>query len=230
MQSGPDSANASAPLPAGADGDITTWLGRWSAGDAQALDRLFPLVYQELRRMADRHMRNEWSQHTLSPTGLVHEAYMRLARQPAPEGMPTSRGRFFALAATLMRHIMVDHARQRQADKRGAGQRAGSLDELQAQGFDAPAAEPSGDVVTAAYVLALDQALTRLDALDPAARRVVECRFFGGLSIEETAEALQTSASTVKRDWITARTWLLRELRGVRQAQAAWADALSSTY
>lgn len=221
----PTPANAS--LPSFTDSDVTSWLKRWSGGDAQALDGLFPLVYDELRRMADRHMRQEWSQHTLSPTGLVHEAYERLARQPALADVPTSRGRFFALAATLMRHIMVDHARQRQAGKRGAGQRAGSLDELQEQGFDAPA-DVCGDVAMSAYVLALDQALTRLDALDPAARQVVECRFFGGLSIEETAEALETSASSVKRDWTSARAWLLRELRGVRQAQAAWAGALAS--
>jgi RNA polymerase sigma factor (TIGR02999 family) len=218
-----DSAHASA---AKAKGDITAHLQRWSAGDAHALDALFPLVYKELRRMAAGHMRDEWSQHTLSPTGLVHEAYERLSRQPAMDTVLASRDRFLAWASTLMRHIMVDHARARQADKRGAGMRAHSLEQLQEQGLDTPGSV-SADVETAAYVLALDQALTRLDAVDPAARQVVECRFFGGLSVDETAQALQMSASSVKRDWISARTWLLRELRGIRHAHGAWATALA---
>lgn len=208
------------------DGEVTGLLRRWSAGENAAMDALFPLVYEELRRMAVRHMRGEWSQRTLSPTGLVHEAYLRLSSPGASPGLD-SRGRFFAWASTLMRHILVDHARTRHAEKRGSGVRAQSLEHLQEQ---APAAEVIGaadaDTETAAAVLALDQALDRLDQVDPTARQIVECRFFGGLSIEETGEALSLPQSSIKRDWIIARAWLLREMRSIRQAHALWADAM----
>ncbi|HET7865252.1 MAG TPA: sigma-70 family RNA polymerase sigma factor [Burkholderiaceae bacterium] len=224
MQSSFDrAAELMQPLP---EGEVTGLLRRWSAGESAAMDALFPLVYEELRRMAVRHMRGEWSQRTLSPTGLVHEAYLRLSSSGERPGLD-SRGRFFAWASTLMRHILVDHARARHAEKRGSGVQAQSLEHLQEQ---AHAAEVFGasdtDADTAADVLALDQALNRLDQVDPTARQIVECRFFGGLSVEETGEALSLPESSIKRDWIIARAWLLREMHSIRQAHSLWADAV----
>lgn len=185
---------------------------RWSQGDRDALNTLLPLVYDELRRMAHRHMRGERPEHTLHPTGLVHEAYLRLSRQSGIERPLRSRGHFFALASTLMRHILVDHARAQQARKRGAEMTVGPLKEdlMLAPGH------------TATQVLALDEALHQLDRVDPDLREVVECRCFGGLSIQETAQALSTSVSSVKRDWAAARAWLLREMRHQQWRHTLW--------
>lgn len=186
-------------------GPITRLLQRWTAGDARALDRVVPLVYEELRRLARRHLRGERAGHTLQSTGLVHEAFLRLSRES--EVQWESRAQFFALASRLMRHVLVDHARARRADKRGGGATLLSLEDAIAAGRE-PATGPVLDV------LALDEALSRLERLDPRQGEVVELRFFGGLSVEETAEALEVSPATVKREWTCARAWLLRELGG----------------
>lgn len=174
-------------------------LGRWRGGDRQALDALIPLVYEELRRIAQHYLRNERPGHTLQSTALVHEAYVRLIKQDLPQWQ--NRAHFFAVAAQLMRQILVDHARAYRADKRGGGACKLTLDEAEkdSQPLDVD-------------IVALDDALKTLSSMDPQQGKVVELKFFGGLSIEDTAEVLGISASTVKRDWITARAWLHREL------------------
>ncbi|MDF1504959.1 ECF-type sigma factor [Roseisolibacter sp. H3M3-2] len=164
-------------------------------------DAAFGAVYDELRRLARRQLRREAAGHTLNTTALVHEAYLRLAEQRAA---PVERGHFLSLAATAMRRILVDHARRHRAAKRGAGVRAVTLDDA-----DALAADDRAELF-----VALDEALARLAALDARQARVVECRFFGGLTEEETAEALGIGLRTAKRDWAKARGWLHRALHG----------------
>jgi RNA polymerase sigma factor (TIGR02999 family) len=159
-----------------------------------------PLVYDELRRLAERHFRRERVGHTLQPTAVVHEAYFRLVDQTRVTWK--NRGHFFAVASQAMRRILVDYARARAADKRGGGEKRVTLASAEAS------REPSGEV----DLLALDEALTRLKVLDGAQAQIVELRFFGGLSIEETALALETSASSVKREFRSAKAWLYREL------------------
>ena len=177
---------------------ISQLLADWANRDPAARDRLVPIVYEELRRLAHHYMRGERDGHTLQTTALVNEAYLRLA---GIDGMKwRDRAHFFAMAATLMRRVLVDYARQRARDKRGAGISVTSLDE------NVVAPQPAVDVI------ALDEALERLGAVDPQQSRVVELRFFAGLSVEETAEALGISPATVKRDWATARLWLYNEL------------------
>jgi RNA polymerase sigma-70 factor (ECF subfamily) len=177
---------------------ISQVLADWANRDPTARDRLVPIVYEELRRLAHHYMRGEREGHTLQTTALVNEVYLRLA---GIDGLRwRDRAHFFAMAATLMRRVLVDHARQRGREKRGAGVLVTSLDE------NAVAPQPEVDV------LALDGALERLAAVDPQQSRVVELRFFAGLSVEETAEALGVSAATVKRDWATAKLWLYNEL------------------
>ena len=177
---------------------IAQLLADWANRDPAARDRLLPIVYDELRRLAHHFMRGEREGHTLQTTALVNEAYLRLA---GIDGLQwRDRAHFFAMAATLMRRVLVDYARQRGRDKRGAGVSVTSLDE------HAIAPQPAVDVV------ALDDALERLAAVDPQQARVVELRFFAGLSVKETAEALGVSAATVKRDWATAKLWLYNEL------------------
>jgi RNA polymerase sigma factor (TIGR02999 family) len=200
-------ANEGEPPPAPAATSITRMLNAWSEGDDRALDSLVPLVYNDLRHMARRHLRHEREGHTLQGTGLVHEAFMRLAESRSAQW--ASRGQFFGWMSTLMRRILVDYARRRNAAKRGNAQVVQSLDALQNDFGELP--EPaSGDRLL--DIVQLDEALTRMEALDPRQGRLVELRFFGGLSVEETAEALHVSAATVKREWSTARAWLLREL------------------
>ena len=178
---------------------INRLLADWGQGNEQARDALIPLVYNELRRQARRHLRAERQDHTLESAALVNEAYLRLVRQDAPQWQ--NRAHFFGVAAQLMRHILVDHARNRLAAKRGAGAPKLALDpEL------APAEKPELDLV------ALDDALNKLAALDPQQGRLVELRFFGGLSIEEAAIVLGVSPATVKREWAVARAWLRREM------------------
>lgn len=179
--------------------DVTELLRSWRQGDAAALDQLVPLVHAELRRVARSHIRRERPGHTLQATALVHEVYLRLV------GLDrltlNDRTHFFAVAATLMRQILVDHARRKRADKRGGAVTMMSLDEVM------PASQAS--IVD---VLALDQALDALSDRDARQCRVVELRFFAGLSIDETAHAIGVSAATVEREWAMAKAWLHRRL------------------
>lgn len=178
---------------------VTTLLGEVSRGDRSAWERLLPLVYDELRKIAGGAMRRERSAHTLQPTALVHEAYLRLAGQE--EADFRSRLQFFAAAAEVMRRILVDHARARLAQKRGGGAARTELDEALVY-FESRSTD----------VLALDEAIARLSAIDAMQARIVELRFFGGLSVAEAAEVLSASPSTVERGWRLARAWLLREV------------------
>jgi RNA polymerase sigma factor (TIGR02999 family) len=177
----------------------------WRSGDEEALHRLLPLVYEELRRVARRHLRGERPGHTLQTTALIHEAYLRLIDQGAAEARDHSH--FVALTSHLMRQILVDHARARLAKKRDGGCRVTLAEDL------AVAAQP-GEI----DVLAVDEALIRLAGLDVQQARIVELRYFGGLSIRETSEALGVSEATVKRDWATARAWLHREIGSASRA------------
>jgi RNA polymerase sigma-70 factor, ECF subfamily len=179
--------------------NITRLLLDWRNGDQSALDRLMPLVYEELRRMANHYMRNERRGHTLQTSALVHEAYLRLVDHENIEWQ--NRAHFFGVAAQAMRRILVDHARTRNYQKRGGGAQQVSLDE---------AMTLAGD--RAAELIALDDALRELAKMDERKSRVVELRYFGGLSLEETAEALSVSIPTVTRDWNTAKAWLMREI------------------
>lgn len=181
-------------------GQITQWLRRLHDGDGDALEQLMPLLYDELRQIARKQLRAERPGHTLSTTGLVNEAYLRLVdqRQLRAEDRP----QFFAIAATTMRRILVDYARTRKRLKRGGGQHPVPLEEAEQFLTDAEADE----------VLALDAALDRLAALEPRAVQVVQCRFYSGLTLEETARVLDVSVKTVQRDWIAARAWLRKEI------------------
>jgi len=179
--------------------DVTDLLLSWRQGDAAALDRLVPLVYDELRRVAQRRLRGESPGHALQATALVHEVYLRLV--DVDRMTLTSRAHFFGVAATLMRQILVDHARRQRADKRGGGVTMLSLDEA------SPAAWTSS-----VDLLALDEALDALSAIDARQCRVVELRFFAGLTIDEAATALGISPATVEREWALAKAWLFRRL------------------
>lgn len=183
------------------DDTVTELLVRWRAGDRQALDELTPLVYDELRRIATRHLRRERPDHTLQTTALAHEAYLKLVDQSRVEWQ--SRAHFFAVAAEIIRRILIDHARAMQRDKRGGGAKPLLLDE------SLHLSEKKS-----VELIALDDALNGLAKLDPQQSRVVELRFFAGLTVEETAEVMRISRATVNRDWVTARAWLLRELSG----------------
>lgn len=179
---------------------VTDLLALAAAGDRGALDRAFPLVYEELRRLAHRQLRRESDGHTLSTTALVHEAYLKLVDQSRGEWR--DRAHFLAIAATAMRRILVDHARRHRAHKRGGAGPPLPLDSLE----QLPVEE------RAEFLVHLDEALARLAALDERQARVVECRFFGGYTEEETAETLGIGLRTVKRDWAKARSWLYHEL------------------
>jgi RNA polymerase sigma factor (TIGR02999 family) len=179
--------------------EITQLLQEWCAGRQQALDRLLPEIYGELRTLASSYLRRERSDHTLQATALVHEAFLKLIDQRSVRWQ--NRAHFFGIAAQMMRRILVDHARAHTAAKRGSGEAHVSLD-------DALLIAPSADV----DVLALDEALTRLAVIDPQQSRVVELRFFGGLTMDETAEVLGISPATVGREWTVAKAWLYSEL------------------
>ena len=184
---------------ASAQPDVSTLLLAWRDGDQKALDQLTPIVYSELRILARRYMRRERAGHTLQTTALVHEAYVRLVNYKRMQWQ--CRAHFFAVAAQLMRRILVEHARRNNV-KRGAGFRHLTLDEARlADPYDPD-------------LIALDDAMNALAKLDPRKVQVVEMRYFGGLSVEETAEVLKISTVTVKRDWRAARVWLYRELTG----------------
>ena len=180
--------------------DVTQLLQAWSRGEESALDRLVPLVYRELHMRARRCMAGERVEHSLQTTALIHEAYLKLVG-PSPVAWE-SRGHFFAVAAKVMRRILVDHARARRSQKRGGDGRPVTLDE-----GAIVARTPDRDLVS------LDNALQALAALDERKARVVELRYFGGLSVEETAAVVKVSPQTVLRDWRLAKAWLLREMK-----------------
>jgi len=196
------------------DGEVTRLLVEWSGGNRAALDSLLPLVYEELRAMAARHLRAERQAHTLQRTALVHEAFLRMVDQNQVDWQ--GRAQFFGLASQMMRRILVDHARRRHAQKRGGHAQRLSVDEIaadegehcQASLVDALALtdDPRVDLAS------IDSALKRLEAMDPQQGKLVELRFFGGLSIADAAQVLGVSAATVKREWAVARAWLQREL------------------
>ena len=187
------------PEPAGER--ITQLLQSWQQGNARSAEELVPLVYAELRKMARIRLSAERRGHTLQPTALVHEAWLRLMQQHGANWQ--NRSQFFAIAAQAMRRILVDHARRRQADKRGAGEAPIQIDEL---------ADVLISPVPDEQMIALDDALERLGALDDRQARIVELRFFAGLSVEETGTLLALSPTTIKREWATARAWLFREI------------------
>ena len=191
-----------APSPAGVTGLLVAWRG----GDAGALDRLLPLVYAELRRVAHRYMRDERPNHPLQTTALVHEAYLRLIDVTRVDWQ--SRNHFFAVSAQMMRRILVEAARRRDAGKRGGDASHVALDEA-----FVPAADYGADL------LALDEALEHLATLAPRKARVVELRYFAGLSVKETADVLGVSVETVMRDWRMAKLWLQRDLSSVDRAR-----------
>lgn len=178
--------------------EVTQLLFDWGRGDEAAREQLIPLVYEELRGLARRHLRHERQKHTLQTSALIHEAYLRMVEQHVPW---QSRAHFFGIAARLMRQILVDHARSRQRLKHGGDRQRVSL-----TGAVEEADGPAADLLT------LDDALRSLAELDPQQSRVVELRFFGGLTVEETAEVLGISVTTVEREWRTARAWLRAEL------------------
>ena len=180
--------------------DVTGLLDDWTRGDGHALDRLLPLVYDELRRIAVRQLRRERADHTLQPTALVHEAYMKLVDQRRVDWR--SRAHFYGVASQVMRRLLVDHARRHHATKRGHGFEWVAIDE--ALNVPAPDQIP---------VLVLDDVMGRLEKLDRRLARLVEVRAFGGCTLEESAEVLRVSESTAKRDWRTVKAWLTRELR-----------------
>ena len=184
--------------------EVTQLLQAWSEGDERARDKLIPLVYDELHRLARRYMAGERPGQTLQTTALVNEAYLRLVDVKAVRWQ--NRAHFFGVSAELMRRILVDHARSRRSLKRGGEAQRVSLDE-------ALVVSPEGGADLRADLVALDDALNTLAAMDPRRSRVVELRFFGGLSVEETTEVLKVSAETVMHDWKLAKAWLLRELR-----------------
>jgi RNA polymerase sigma factor (TIGR02999 family) len=192
-----------------APGEVTRLLQRWASGDAAALDSLWPLVYGDLKQLARRQLAHERGNHTLQRTALVNEAFIRLAGQRAIDWL--NREQFLSLAAKIMRHVLVDYARQRNAQRRGDGVKPLSLHDTQAAlaADEAQAATFGDDSVD---VEAIDSALLRLEKLDSAQSQIVELRYFGGLTLEETASVAGISIATVKREWAMARAWLRREL------------------
>jgi RNA polymerase sigma factor (TIGR02999 family) len=186
--------------------DVTELLRAWSDGDSSARDRLIPLVYQELRRRAAAYLRREARDHTLQPTALVHEAYLRLVDQR--RAVWQNRAQFFGVASQMMRRILVDRARARRMAKRSGRWARVTLDDA---GKVSPPVE--------AEVLDLDAALTELAEFDPRKSQIAELRFFGGLSLEETGEVLGVSLATVERDWQAARAWLFKTLSGTRRGE-----------
>lgn len=178
---------------------VTQLLMDWRNGERAAFDKLMPLIYEELRKLAKRYMKRERIDHTLQTTALVNEAYLRLVDQNEIDWQ--SRAHFYAVASQVMRHLLVDYARSRNYAKRGGGARQITLDETAVVSRERDS-----------NLIALDEALNRLAAIDPRKSRIVELRYFGGMSVEETGEVLAVSAITVKREWLKAKAWLYREL------------------
>jgi RNA polymerase sigma factor (TIGR02999 family) len=187
--------------PATPPGDVTQWLLDWGRSDKQDLDRMLPVVYQELHRLASHYLSRESTGHTLQPTALVHEAYLRLVDQRRVDWR--NRAQFLGVAANMMRRILVNHARDRSARKRGGNPERVSLSLV-----ESPSGRPDVELI------ALEDALQRLAGLDERKSRVVELKFFGGLTIEEIAEVLQVSGATVEREWAFARAWLYDAIEG----------------
>lgn len=210
----PEIASRPSPISSAASGPprhaVTELLRAWGAGDAQASDALVRLVYAELRRQAQLALRHENEGHTLQPTALVHEAWLRLGRQD--EARWESRTQFFAVAAQMMRRVLVDHERTRRASKRGGGAVQVSLSDAARSVAELGAQQGDGAPLDAVDVIALDDALARLAVLDPQKARLVDLRYFAGLSIPEAAAVLGVSLATVGREWAIARMWLRREL------------------
>ena len=193
----------------GSSAQITVLLREWQGGDSAALDRLIPLVYDELHVIASRHMAHERRDGTLQTTGLVNEAYIKLVDQRSVDWQ--CRSQFFAIAAQVMRRILLDYARRRLRGKRGGGAEKVPLDDV---------AIPSADTnIDAVEILAIDQALRGLEEFDPDQAKLVELRFFGGLTVEETGAVLGISPATVHREWTAAKGWLYRALSGAKQAE-----------
>jgi RNA polymerase sigma factor (TIGR02999 family) len=192
------------PVPDPQESEITRLLQEWRDGRQGALDRLMPLVYDELRVMASRHLSREWRVSMLQTTALVSEAYLKLAGQHEVDWQ--NRAHFYAIAAKVMRRVIVDNARRDLRPKHGAGVAPAALDEA--------ASQPARIDVDAVDALALDAALQKLEAFDPDQSRIVELRFFGGLTVEETANVMGVSPATIKREWTLAKAWLYRELMG----------------
>lgn len=186
-------------MPTHSTHEITRLLRDWREGDRAALDQLMPLVYDELRRLAKRYLRRQAPGHTLQTTALINEAYLRMVDMPGIDWQ--NRAHFFGVAAQAMRYLLVDHARAKQYAKRGGGAQQVTLDEAAQVSSERPD-----------ELLALDEALTRLAALDLRQSRIVELRYFGGLTVDETAEVLGVSVPTVHREWAKAKGWLYREL------------------
>ena len=211
-------ATPASPASAESTADVTGLLIAWSEGDSAALDALLPVVYAELRRQARRALRREDAGHTLQPTALVHEAYLKLVDQRPSRW--EGRAQFYGVAARCMRQVLVDAARTRRAAKRGGGAHPITLSDVEGLAAAPAGAEASGD-----DVLALDAALARLAALDPHQARLVELRYFAGLTLDDTAATLGISPATVSREWTVARRWLRRELTrcgaSVRRASKA---------
>lgn len=190
-------------------GEVTRLLRAWANGDTQALDAVWPLVYEDLRRLAHRQLARERRDHTLQRTALVNEAFLRLSGQSSIDWM--NREQFLSLASKIMRRVLVDYARQRNAQRRGDGAPVVSLFDTQAASeVDAMSADALGD--DDVTVLAIDGALQRLEVIDPPQSHIVELRYFAGLTLEETASVAGISVATVKREWAMARAWLRREL------------------
>jgi RNA polymerase sigma factor (TIGR02999 family) len=200
---------------------ITQLLQQWAQGDASALDALWPMVYDDVRQMARRQLAGERSSHTLQGTALVNEAFIKLAGQRAIHWQ--NRSQFFALASQIIRRILVDYARRRRAQRRGRDSDRMSLNDTQAalEIESAQALNVFSDASDASVdVLSIDAALTRLEQIDAPQSRIVELRYFGGLTIEETATATGISPATVKREWVMARAWLRRELATIYEAES----------
>ena len=186
---------------AGSIGDVTVLLQQVRAGDSDAVDKLIPLVLNELRRLARMQLRRERPGHTLQPTALVNEVYLRLVNDPSRDWK--NRAHFIGVSVSVMRRILIDYARRKQAIKRDGGEQV-TIDKIDCAGLSSDQADE---------LLALDHALDQLEQMNPRQRRIVELRYFGGLSVDETAEVLNVSAMTVKRDWSTARAWLKGQVR-----------------
>lgn len=187
--------------PSSVSTELTALLVQWSRGDPAALERLLPMIYDECRRIASRQLRHEHREHTLDPTALVHEAYLRLVDQR--NATWENRAQFFGVVARVMRRILVDYARARYAKKRGGSAVLVSLEAAAAESFNPQVAD----------IVAIDEALGRLASRDPDQVRIIELRFFAGLSVEETAHVLARSPRTIKREWRLAKAWLYQELQ-----------------